>query len=209
MQEIRVDEALWASSILPEGTVVRWLVADGAMVVAGKPIVEIRVENPLYEIAAPASGRLTIAAAANNVVELVRPTPARCAPRAKSSNSAGRLRRPKGASLMRGADFSLTPQRRVWCSRFRQPPPRVTVPVMQGRPVSGSSVSRASTSPLNPLQPITSYGPTIVLIVALCIDRGVRRFENATILFDRHYEEFNAENRFSGSNTILSGTVRY
>ena len=49
MQEIRVDEALWASSILPEGTVVRWLVADGAMIVAGKPIVEIRVENPLYE----------------------------------------------------------------------------------------------------------------------------------------------------------------
>jgi pyruvate/2-oxoglutarate dehydrogenase complex dihydrolipoamide acyltransferase (E2) component len=68
MQEIRVDEALWASSILPEGTVVRWLVADGAMVVAGKPIVEIRVEDALYEIAAPASGRLTIAAA-NNVVE--------------------------------------------------------------------------------------------------------------------------------------------
>ena len=70
MQEIRVDEALWASSILLEGTVVRWLVADGAMVVAGKPIVEIRVEKSPYEIAAPASGRLTIAAAANNVVEL-------------------------------------------------------------------------------------------------------------------------------------------
>jgi hypothetical protein len=35
MQEIRVDEAFWASSILPDGTVVRWLVADGAMVVAG------------------------------------------------------------------------------------------------------------------------------------------------------------------------------
>ena len=50
MQEIRVDEALWASSILPEGTVVRWLVADGAMVVAGKPIVEIRVEDALHEI---------------------------------------------------------------------------------------------------------------------------------------------------------------
>ena len=69
MQEIRVDEALWASSILPEGTVVRWLDADGAMVVAGKPIVEIRVEDALHEMAAPASGRLTIAAAANNVVE--------------------------------------------------------------------------------------------------------------------------------------------
>jgi hypothetical protein len=39
------------------------------MVVAGKPIVEIRVGDALHEIAAPASGRLTIAAAANNVVE--------------------------------------------------------------------------------------------------------------------------------------------
>ena len=59
MQEIRVDEALLASSILPEGTVVRWLVADGAMVVAARPIAEIRVEDALHEITAPASGRLT------------------------------------------------------------------------------------------------------------------------------------------------------
>ena len=69
MHEIRVDEVLWASSMLPEGTIVRWLVADGAMVTAGKPIVEVRVEDALHEITAPASGRLTIAAAANNVVE--------------------------------------------------------------------------------------------------------------------------------------------
>jgi pyruvate/2-oxoglutarate dehydrogenase complex dihydrolipoamide acyltransferase (E2) component len=69
MLEIRVDEALWASSMLPEGTVVRWLVADGAMVMAGKPIVEVRIEDALHEITAPANGRLTIAAAANNVVE--------------------------------------------------------------------------------------------------------------------------------------------
>ena len=69
MLEIRVDEALWASSMLPEGTVVRWLVADGAMVVAGKPIVEVRIEDALHEIIAPANGRLTIAAAVNNVVE--------------------------------------------------------------------------------------------------------------------------------------------
>src|SRR5205085_11784600 len=29
------------------------------------------------------------------------------------------------------------------------------------------------------------YGPIILLIVALCIDRGVRRFEKAAILFAR------------------------
>lgn len=57
MQEIRVDEALWASSMLPEGTVVRWLVADGAMVMAGKPIVEVRIEDALHEITAEAAAR--------------------------------------------------------------------------------------------------------------------------------------------------------
>ena len=45
MQDIRLDEALWASSILPEGTVLRWFVADEAMVTAGNPIVEIRVRT--------------------------------------------------------------------------------------------------------------------------------------------------------------------
>ena len=69
MRDIRVDEALWASSIAPEGMVMRWLAADGAMVAAGKPIAEIRIEDAMHEIVAPASGRLTIVAAVNNVVE--------------------------------------------------------------------------------------------------------------------------------------------
>ena len=33
--------------------------------------------------------------------------------------------------------------------------------------------------------------------------------KSPVVLSARHYEEFNAENRFSGSTTILSGTVRY
>jgi len=68
-QDIRVDEALWASSILPEGTIVRWLIADGSLVTAGKAIAEVRIEDALHEITAPANGRLTIAAAKNNVIE--------------------------------------------------------------------------------------------------------------------------------------------
>jgi hypothetical protein len=32
MADVRVDEALWASSILPEGIVERWFLADGAIV---------------------------------------------------------------------------------------------------------------------------------------------------------------------------------
>lgn len=67
--EIRVDEALWASSIMPEGTVVRWFVADGAMAQAGKPVAEIRIEDALHEVISPANGRLNIMAPANNVIE--------------------------------------------------------------------------------------------------------------------------------------------
>ena len=47
----------------------RWFIADGATVAAGAPIAEIRIEDALHEITAPASGRLTIVAAANTVVE--------------------------------------------------------------------------------------------------------------------------------------------
>ncbi len=69
MPDIKVDEALWASSIFPEGTVVRWLVADGAKVTASKPVAEVLVEDALHEIIAPASGRIKIVAAANAVIE--------------------------------------------------------------------------------------------------------------------------------------------
>jgi pyruvate/2-oxoglutarate dehydrogenase complex dihydrolipoamide acyltransferase (E2) component len=60
MQDIQVDEALWASSMLPEGIVERWFIADGATVAKGDLMAEIRIEDALHEIAAPASGRLTI-----------------------------------------------------------------------------------------------------------------------------------------------------
>jgi pyruvate/2-oxoglutarate dehydrogenase complex dihydrolipoamide acyltransferase (E2) component len=69
MQDIQVDEALWASSMLPEGIVERWFIADGAIVAVGDLMAEIRIEDALHEITAPVSGRLTIVAAANTVVE--------------------------------------------------------------------------------------------------------------------------------------------
>jgi pyruvate/2-oxoglutarate dehydrogenase complex dihydrolipoamide acyltransferase (E2) component len=69
MQDIKIDEELWASSMLPEGIVERWFIADGAMITAGTPIAEVRIEEALHEITAPASGRLTIVAVANTVVE--------------------------------------------------------------------------------------------------------------------------------------------
>jgi pyruvate/2-oxoglutarate dehydrogenase complex dihydrolipoamide acyltransferase (E2) component len=69
MADVRVDEALWASSILPEGIVERWFFADGAIVTVGDRIAEVRIEDARHEITALAGGRLTIVAAANAVVE--------------------------------------------------------------------------------------------------------------------------------------------
>jgi pyruvate/2-oxoglutarate dehydrogenase complex dihydrolipoamide acyltransferase (E2) component len=67
--EVRVDEAIWASTILPEGIIQRWFIADGAVAETGAKIAEIRVEGALHEITSPARGRLTIVAAVNDVVE--------------------------------------------------------------------------------------------------------------------------------------------
>lgn len=69
MQEIKVDAALWASSMLPEGIVERWFIADGATVAAGEAIAELRIEDALHEIVSPANGRLTIVAPLNLIVE--------------------------------------------------------------------------------------------------------------------------------------------
>ena len=68
MNEVMVDEKLWASSIMPEGTVVKWLIGDGAAAIEGHPLVVVRIEDVLHAIVAPASGRLSIIAARNYVV---------------------------------------------------------------------------------------------------------------------------------------------
>ncbi len=69
MADIRVSEDCWASSILPEGLVERWLVADGAAVRGGDAIVQVRIEDALHDVSAPCDGRLTIGAIANCVIE--------------------------------------------------------------------------------------------------------------------------------------------
>jgi pyruvate/2-oxoglutarate dehydrogenase complex dihydrolipoamide acyltransferase (E2) component len=67
--DVRVDQAFWASSILPEGVVQRWFIADGSIAETGDKMAEIRIEDALHEITAPVRGRLTIVAAVNNIVE--------------------------------------------------------------------------------------------------------------------------------------------
>lgn len=69
MRDIKADEALWGSSMLPEGIVERWFIANGATIKTGERIAEIRIEEALHEIIAPADGRATIVAAANTIIE--------------------------------------------------------------------------------------------------------------------------------------------
>ena len=69
MATVRVADNLWVSSMLPEGIVERWLVADGANVAQGEAIVELRIEDALHDVQAPIAGRLMIATAVNCVIE--------------------------------------------------------------------------------------------------------------------------------------------
>jgi pyruvate/2-oxoglutarate dehydrogenase complex dihydrolipoamide acyltransferase (E2) component len=69
MAEIRVSEDLWATSMLPEGTVERWIVPSGARVERNQAVVQVRVEDALHDIAAPTSGRLTVLMEANAMIE--------------------------------------------------------------------------------------------------------------------------------------------
>jgi len=69
MVNIIVDSELWASSMLPEGIVEKWLVAPGALVKAGDPLAEIRIEDALHELLAPAAGCLIVDAAPDALIE--------------------------------------------------------------------------------------------------------------------------------------------
>ena len=67
--DIRVSEALWASSMVPEGIVENWRVADGSHVGVGDAIAAVTIEGAVHEIIAPRSGRLSIVALANTMIE--------------------------------------------------------------------------------------------------------------------------------------------
>jgi pyruvate/2-oxoglutarate dehydrogenase complex dihydrolipoamide acyltransferase (E2) component len=67
--DIVVAEDLWASTMLPEGILERWVVLNEAAVNAGDRIAEVRIDDALHEIMAPTGGRLTIAVATNGIIE--------------------------------------------------------------------------------------------------------------------------------------------
>ncbi len=66
---IKADQALWRNTMLPEGVVMNWFVADGDLTSTGHPMAEVRIEGALHDIVAPANGRLKIEAGVNSVIE--------------------------------------------------------------------------------------------------------------------------------------------
>jgi hypothetical protein len=66
---IKADESLWQNNMLPEGVVVRWFVADGALARAGHRMAEVRIEGALHDIIAPANGRVKIEMDVSSVIE--------------------------------------------------------------------------------------------------------------------------------------------
>ncbi len=69
MTPIRVESELWATSLLPEGMIDKWLVPDGAFVEAGDALAALHIEGALHKLIAPAEGWLTIDRKANDVIE--------------------------------------------------------------------------------------------------------------------------------------------
>jgi pyruvate/2-oxoglutarate dehydrogenase complex dihydrolipoamide acyltransferase (E2) component len=58
---------------MTEGTLVEWLVEDGAEVIAGDPVYRIETDKTEAEIEAPVSGVLHIEAEAGEVLEVGTP----------------------------------------------------------------------------------------------------------------------------------------
>lgn len=67
--DIHVPDTLWASSMLPVGILECWSVDDGAVVAFGDALAEVRIEDAMHEIIAPAAGRLSITLSANSIIE--------------------------------------------------------------------------------------------------------------------------------------------
>jgi pyruvate/2-oxoglutarate dehydrogenase complex dihydrolipoamide acyltransferase (E2) component len=69
MTDISISSDFWASRMLPEGILERWRVADGSVVAEGAVIAEVRIEDALHELIAPASGKLTKLSRINEIIE--------------------------------------------------------------------------------------------------------------------------------------------
>ena len=64
--KILIPENLWQG--FDQCVITNWLAPDAGVVRQGAPLVEIMVEKAQFEIAAPASGKLSIQAAVDDIV---------------------------------------------------------------------------------------------------------------------------------------------
>ena len=69
MSDIRVPDDLWATNMMPEGLLERWLVPDGASVPAGAPLAMVRIEGALHEIISPVAGLLRVSVGSGQMIE--------------------------------------------------------------------------------------------------------------------------------------------
>jgi pyruvate/2-oxoglutarate dehydrogenase complex dihydrolipoamide acyltransferase (E2) component len=69
MLALRASEQFWASSMAPEGLLEAWRALDGAAVKPGQAVAEVRIEDALHEILAPAGGILVWSAKVGDVVQ--------------------------------------------------------------------------------------------------------------------------------------------
>ena len=65
--DVVAPQDVWGDSL--EGVVLTWIYKNGAHVTAGQVIAEMMVEKAQIEVLAPASGRLTILAQPETVID--------------------------------------------------------------------------------------------------------------------------------------------
>ncbi len=66
---IQVPAELWASMMMPEGILEKWIIADGGQVGVGDPVAVVRIESALHTLVAPCAGCLHIECRTDNVIE--------------------------------------------------------------------------------------------------------------------------------------------
>lgn len=69
MTQLVVAPDFWATRVLPEGTLERWLVPDGTILQKDDPVAELRIEGGLVTLAAPAAGTLVVVSKPNSIIE--------------------------------------------------------------------------------------------------------------------------------------------
>jgi len=69
MTDISISADFWAGRMLPEGILERWRVADDSIVTEGAVVAEVRIEDAIHELTAPASGKLVKFTHLNEIIE--------------------------------------------------------------------------------------------------------------------------------------------